>query len=209
MDKALFEQKTVVPVVVIDDVAQALPLAKAIANAGGKAIEITLRTPAGLDAIAAIASSDIDIIVGAGTVLSRTSLDDAIKAGSQFLVSPGLSRDLVECAQAQNVAMIPGVATPTEVQAAMALGLSTVKFFPAELSGGSKMLKTFASVYPQLRFMPTGGINTGNLAEYAALRNVSAIGGSWMCPQETLASGDMTAVEQWMREALHILDANQ
>ena len=206
MNKTLFEQKTVVPVVVIDDVAQAVPLAEAIARAGGKAIEITLRTPAGLGAIEAIAKSDVDIIVGAGTVLDREALDRAVDAGSEFLISPGLNSDLVKYAQEKSVAMIPGIMTPSEVQAAMALGLDTVKFFPAELGGGTKMLKTFASVYPHIRFMPTGGISPKNLAEYAALDNLAAIGGSWMCPQDALKSGDMDTVEKLMREALQLIN---
>ena len=206
MDKTLFEQKTVIPVVVIDDVAQAVPLAKAIARAGGKAIEITLRTSAGLGAIEAIAKSDVDIIVGAGTVLTREALDDAVSAGSQFLISPGLNSDLVKYAQEKNVVMIPGIMTPSEVQAAMALGLDTVKFFPAELGGGTKMLKTFASVYPNIRFMPTGGISPKNLDEYAALDNLAAIGGSWMCPQDALSAGDMDKVEKLMREALQLIN---
>ena len=205
MNKTLFEQKTVVPVVVIDDVAQAIPLAEAIARAGGKAIEITLRTPAGLGAIEAIAKSDVDIIVGAGTVLDRDALDRAVDAGSEFLISPGLNSDLVKYAQEKSVAMIPGIMTPSEVQAAMALGLDTVKFFPAELGGGTKMLKTFASVYPNMRFMPTGGIGPKNLAEYAALDNLAAIGGSWMCPSDALRNGDMETVEKLMREALQII----
>lgn len=205
MAQTLFEQKTVVPVVVIDDVAKALPLAEAIARAGGKAIEITLRTSAGIGAIEAIAKSDLDIIVGAGTVLDREALDQAVEAGSQFLISPGLDSELVRYAQSRNVAMIPGILTPSEVQAAMALGLDTVKFFPAELGGGVKMLKAFASVYPHMRFMPTGGISPKNLGEYAALNNLAAIGGSWMCPQDALKNGDMETIEKLMREALQLI----
>lgn len=176
--------KTIVPVVVID--AELTPehaqkLVDAVRAGGSQCLEITLRTAHGLSAIRTLKQQCPDFIVGAGTVLSKQQAADAIEAGSDFLVSPGLSADTVDFAQANDNIMIPGVITPTEVQQAIAMGLELVKFFPAEQAGGASMLKAFHAVYPSLQIMPTGGINQQNLAEYAALPNVFAVGGSWVC----------------------------
>lgn len=197
----LAAKRSVVPVVVIERAEDALPLARAILAGGGISIEITLRTQAGLKAIEAIANSDLEIVVGAGTVLTVEDAKQAIAAGAQFLVSPGLDSEVVEYALAQEVLMIPGVMTPSEVLTAKRLGLEMLKFFPAQLAGGVGMLKTFASVFPMMRFMPTGGININNLPDYVKLNNVLAVGGSWVCEQSLIKEGRFDEITRLMQEA--------
>lgn len=177
------------PVLVIEAAEDALPLADALASGGINVLEITLRTAASLDAIEAIRAARPQIVVGAGTVLSPTQCQAAFDAGAQFAVSPGFSARTVALARELGLPFLPGAITPTEVQQCMEAGLDTLKFFPAEVSGGIAMLKSLGSVYPEVQFCPTGGISAGNLQSYLALANVSCVGGSWLAPRQLISGG--------------------
>lgn len=182
-------KNTIVPVVVIEKTLTteaAKKLVNAVIEGGSRCLEITLRTSEGLEAIKMLKQSCPDFIVGAGTVLTAEQAKQSLAAGADFLVSPGLSAETVAIAQADNSVMIPGVATPTEMQQAMAMGLDLVKFFPAEQAGGAAMLKAFAAVYPEIQIMPTGGIKQQNLSQYTTLANVFAVGGSWVCTSQDM-----------------------
>jgi 2-dehydro-3-deoxyphosphogluconate aldolase/(4S)-4-hydroxy-2-oxoglutarate aldolase len=170
----------VVPVVVIDDLEQAVPLATALVRGGLPAIEVTLRTDAALAAIERIAAEVEGAVVGAGTVTTAQQVDESIAAGARFLVSPGATPALLDALQASGVAFLPGVATPSEIVALIERGITHAKLFPAEIVGGITALKAFAGPFPQLRFCPTGGINRTNAPDYLAQPNVACVGGSWM-----------------------------
>jgi 2-dehydro-3-deoxyphosphogluconate aldolase/(4S)-4-hydroxy-2-oxoglutarate aldolase len=176
----------VVPVVTIDDVADAAGLAGALADGGLPIAEITFRTDAAAEAIAAIRAARPDVLVGAGTVLDAATVDRALEAGAQFVVAPGFNPAMVTYALSHGVAVVPGVVTPSEVEAAMSLGLRLLKFFPAEASGGPAYLSAIRATYPTVRFMPTGGVNVSNLASYLALPNVIAAGGTWIATAEAI-----------------------
>ncbi|MFE0683476.1 bifunctional 4-hydroxy-2-oxoglutarate aldolase/2-dehydro-3-deoxy-phosphogluconate aldolase [Streptomyces sp. NPDC058961] len=191
----------VVPVVVIDDAADAVPLARALVAGGLPAIEVTLRTPAALDAIRAIAAEVPDAVVGAGTVISRAGVAKAIGAGARFLVSPGWTPALLDAMQGSGVPFLPGVSTTSEVVALLEQGVREMKFFPAEAAGGTAYLKSLAGPLPQARFCPTGGISLASAPTYLALPNVGCVGGTWMLPQDALATGDWPRVETLAREA--------
>lgn len=197
----LCQSKELVPVVVIENTSDAVALSKAIVDAGGQFIEITLRTPAAIDAIKAIKQANINIIIGAGTVLTIDDAKKAIKAGADFLVSPGLDADVIKYAQSQNMLMIPGTITPSEVQQAMSLGLDLLKFFPAENVGGAAMIEAFGSIYPHVKFMPTGGINQQNINQYIALPNVVCIGSSWVCSKGDIENNNFSNITQKLKEA--------
>ena len=172
----------IVPVVIINNSDNAVPLAKALVRGGIPTAEVTFRTSAAKEAIAQITKEVPEILVGAGTVTSVEMAKEAIRAGAKYIVSPGLNPKVVTYCIEQNIPILPGVATPTELEAAMALGLTTMKFFPAEQIGGKNMLASLSSPYKQIKFIPTGGININNLNQYLDLPNVLACGGSWMCP---------------------------
>jgi 2-dehydro-3-deoxyphosphogluconate aldolase/(4S)-4-hydroxy-2-oxoglutarate aldolase len=174
-----------VPVVVIDDARSAGPLGDALVAGGLPVAEVTLRTDAGLEAIRRLAARG-DVLVGAGTVLTAGQVDDAVAAGARYIVSPGLSRAVVERCVEHGVLPLPGAVTATEVQTALEFGLTTVKFFPAETSGGAAAIRALAGPFHGLRFMPTGGIGPDNLGDYLRLPAVQAVGGSWMVPREAL-----------------------
>ncbi|TDC27724.1 bifunctional 4-hydroxy-2-oxoglutarate aldolase/2-dehydro-3-deoxy-phosphogluconate aldolase [Streptomyces sp. 8K308] len=178
----------VVPVVVIDDAAQALPLGRALLAGGIDVVEITLRTSAGLDAIRALASLE-GLQVGAGSVLVPRQVDQVVDAGAEFVVSPGLSRGVLDRCRALGVPALPGVATGSELMVAAELGLTEVKFFPAGLLGGPAGIKALAAPFTGISFMPSGGVNQDNLAEYLALPAVPAVSGSWMVEPALLAAG--------------------
>ncbi len=190
-----------VPVVVMDNASDAAPLSHAITQAGGQFIEITLRTAAAIEAIKSIKQNNKNIIIGAGTVLTVDDAQKAIDSGADFLVSPGLDSHVATYAQSQNITIIPGCITPSEVQQAMALKLDLLKFFPAEQAGGAAMIKSFASVYPQVKFMPTGGINAQNIGKYITLDNVGCIGGSWVCTKEDIANQQFETITQKLKQA--------
>ncbi|MFJ8721260.1 bifunctional 4-hydroxy-2-oxoglutarate aldolase/2-dehydro-3-deoxy-phosphogluconate aldolase [Streptomyces sp. NPDC003343] len=191
----------VVPVVVVADAADAVPLARALVAGGLPAIEVTLRTPAGLDAIRAIAAEVADAVVGAGTVITPAQVSDSVAAGARFLVSPGWTDSLLAAMQASGVPFLPGVATTSEVVALLERGVREMKFFPAQAAGGTAYLKSLAGPLPQARFCPTGGIGPANAPEYLALPNVGCVGGTWMLPQDAIEAKDWARVERLAREA--------
>lgn len=191
----------VVPVVVLDDAADAVPLARALVAGGLPAIEVTLRTPAALDAIRAIADGVPQAVVGAGTVVSAAGVADAVAAGARFLVSPGWTGGLLDAMTASGVPFLPGVATASEVVALLERGIREMKFFPAEAAGGTAYLKSLAGPLPAARFCPTGGISLASAPEYLALPNVGCVGGTWMLPPDAVAAKDWRRVEALAREA--------
>jgi 2-dehydro-3-deoxyphosphogluconate aldolase/(4S)-4-hydroxy-2-oxoglutarate aldolase len=190
-----------VPVVVIDDARTADALGDALTAGGLPVAEVTFRTPAAGEAIRRLAARG-DVLVGAGTVLTAAQVDQAVAAGARFIVSPGLSRAVLERCREHGVLPLPGAVTATEVQAALELGLTTVKFFPAESSGGAAAIRALAAPFPELGFMPTGGIGPDNLKDYLAVPSVRAVGGSWMVPRTSL--GNTAAVTELVRGAVHL-----
>ncbi|MER6914280.1 bifunctional 4-hydroxy-2-oxoglutarate aldolase/2-dehydro-3-deoxy-phosphogluconate aldolase [Streptomyces sp. NPDC000594] len=184
----------VVPVVVIEDAADAVPLARALVAGGLTAIEVTLRTAAALDAIRAIAAEVPEAVVGVGTVVSPEQVETAVTAGARFLVSPGWTDRLLTAMQGSGVPFLPGVSTTSEVVALLERGVSEMKFFPAEAAGGTAYLKSLAGPLPQARFCPTGGISLASAPAYLALPNVGCVGGTWMLPADALAAKDWDRV---------------
>lgn len=193
----------VIPVIVIEDASIAVPLAQALVRGGLRVLEITLRTPAALAAMKAMAGVD-GAIVGAGTVLGPTQYDDAIAAGAQFVVSPGLTDALAAAAAARPVPLLPGTATASEVMRAREAGLYRLKFFPAEPAGGVPVLKSFAAVFPDVSFCPTGGITPATAADYLRLRNIACVGGSWLTPPDLLQAHDWARIEMLASEAARL-----
>jgi 2-dehydro-3-deoxyphosphogluconate aldolase/(4S)-4-hydroxy-2-oxoglutarate aldolase len=187
-------------VVVLDEARDAGALADGLAAGGLAVAEVTFRTAAAPEAIAAIAARG-DILVGAGTVLTPAQVDQAVAAGAAFVVSPGLGRAVVERCRELDVLALPGAVTATEIQAALELGLTTLKFFPAGTSGGVAALKALAAPFREVRFVPTGGINASNLADYLALPNVAAVGGSWMVPKGMIAARDSAGIARLAAQA--------
>jgi 2-dehydro-3-deoxyphosphogluconate aldolase/(4S)-4-hydroxy-2-oxoglutarate aldolase len=190
-----------VPVVVLDDAADADGLAGALVAGGLPVAEVTFRTAAAPDCIRVMAARG-DILVGAGTVLTVAQVDQAVAAGASFVVSPGLSRAVVERCGEHGVLALPGAVTATEVQGALELGLSTVKFFPAGTCGGAAAIRALAAPFGGVRFVPTGGVGPGNLAEYLAVPAVAAVGGSWMVPRDLVAAGDFAGIQQLTSDAV-------
>ncbi|MEV5975986.1 bifunctional 4-hydroxy-2-oxoglutarate aldolase/2-dehydro-3-deoxy-phosphogluconate aldolase [Streptomyces sp. NPDC052114] len=191
----------VVPVVVVEDLDDAVPMARALVAGGLPAIEVTLRTPVALDAIRAISAEVPDAVVGAGTVISARNVADSVAAGARFLVSPGWTDALLTAMQGSGVPFLPGVSTTSEVVALLERGVSEMKFFPAEAAGGTAYLKSLGSPLPQARFCPTGGITPASAPSYLALGNVGCVGGSWMLPADAVAAKDWARVESLAREA--------
>lgn len=193
----------VLPVAVVDDAERARSLAESLADGGLPLVEVTFRTPAAADAISVVTAAGT-VLVGAGTVLSAEQARTAIDAGARFVVSPGFSTEVVEVCRAQEVPVIPGVATASEAMAAAAAGLDTMKFFPAEAAGGLAMLSALHSVFPDTAFVPTGGITADNLADYLAHPAVGAVGGSWMIERSVVAAGDWDEVSRRTRHAVEV-----
>ena len=205
---AALARARLVPVVVLDEAADAGPLAEALVAGGLPVAEVTFRTPAAGEATRAMADRG-DVLVGAGTVLTREQVDEAVAAGASYVVSPGLGRAVVERCAEHGVLALPGAVTATEVQAALELGLSTVKFFPAGTSGGAPAIAALAAPFAGVRFVPTGGVGRSNLAEYLALDAVPAVGGSWMVPRDRIRAGDFAAVRRLTAEAVALVRAPQ
>ncbi len=195
----------IVPVVKIDRAEDALPLARALCAGGLPCAEVTFRTDAAAEAIRAMIAGYPDMCVGAGTVLNAEQVDAAVEAGAKFIVSPGLNPRTVRHCQEKNVPVIPGISTPSEIEQAIELGLETVKFFPAEQSGGLAKIKAMAAPYGKMNFMPTGGINAGNLTSYLDFDKVIACGGSWMVPGDLIREGAWDRIEQLTREAVQTM----
>ncbi len=183
-----------VPVVIIDRADDAVPLASALVEGGLPVMEITLRTAAALDAIGRVADRVPEIIVGAGSVTDAGAAAAAIDAGARFVVSPGLDGGMVLTSQDRGIPVIPGVATATELMQAMALGVATVKVFPADVIGGPRLIEALSAVWPDVRFVPTGGISADNAHRYLALPRVVAVGGSWMAPRSVIAARDWPSI---------------
>ncbi|WP_449351595.1 bifunctional 4-hydroxy-2-oxoglutarate aldolase/2-dehydro-3-deoxy-phosphogluconate aldolase [Streptomyces shaanxiensis] len=198
---SLLDLAPVVPVVVLDHVSDAVPLARALVAGGLPVIEVTLRTPVALDAIRVIAGEVPDAVVGAGTVITAAQVEESVAAGARFLVSPGWTDVLLEAMRGAGVPFLPGVSTTSEVVALLERGVREMKFFPAEAAGGTAYLKSLSGPLPQARFCPTGGIGAGNAPEYLALPNVGCVGGTWMLPADAIAARDWERVEVLAREA--------
>ncbi|MER6343799.1 bifunctional 4-hydroxy-2-oxoglutarate aldolase/2-dehydro-3-deoxy-phosphogluconate aldolase [Streptomyces sp. NPDC001595] len=191
----------VVPVVVVADPADAVPLARALVAGGLPAIEVTLRTPGALEAIRAIAAQVPDAVVGAGTVITPEQVGEAVAAGARFLVSPGWTEVLLTAMRESGVPFLPGVSTTSEVVALLERGVREMKFFPAEAAGGTAYLRSLSGPLPQARFCPTGGIGPDSAPGYLALPNVGCVGGSWMLPADAVAARDWARIEDLAREA--------
>jgi 2-dehydro-3-deoxyphosphogluconate aldolase/(4S)-4-hydroxy-2-oxoglutarate aldolase len=200
-ESSLLSRVPVVPVVVVDDPAHAVPVARALVAGGLPVIELTLRTPVALDAIRAIAAEVPEILVGAGTIVSPGQAKEALDAGAQFLVSPGSTLSLLGAMADTGLPFLPGTATVSEVLAVLEAGCTELKFFPAEASGGAAFLKSIAAPVPAARFCPTGGITAATAPSYLALSNVGCVGGSWLTPADALASGDWARVTELARAA--------
>ncbi|MFC3532723.1 bifunctional 4-hydroxy-2-oxoglutarate aldolase/2-dehydro-3-deoxy-phosphogluconate aldolase [Vogesella facilis] len=197
----LLRQSPVMPVIVVNDAAVAVDLARALVAGGIRTLEITLRTKAALAAMRRIRDEVPDALVGAGTVRTRAHLEAALDAGAQFGLSPGLTPELAAAARASGVPFIPGVATASEAMRAQDEGFDILKLFPAEAVGGIKLLKALAGPLPELRFCPTGGIDASNAGNYLALPNVLAVGGSWLTPEAALAAQDWDKITALALEA--------
>ncbi|WP_285774462.1 bifunctional 4-hydroxy-2-oxoglutarate aldolase/2-dehydro-3-deoxy-phosphogluconate aldolase [Microtetraspora sp. NBRC 13810] len=198
---SLLDLAPVVPVVVIDDVETAVPMARALVAGGLPVIEVTLRTAAALESIARIAAEVPDAVIGAGTVKSVADVDASVRAGARFLVSPGTTPALTDALIDTGLPFLPGAVTVTEVMALAERGITEQKFFPAEAAGGIGYLKALSGPVPEVRFCPTGGIRPDTAAAYLALPNVGCVGGSWLTPADALASGDYARIEKLAAEA--------
>lgn len=194
----------VIPLIQANEPEVAVNIAKALVAGGLSVLEVVLRTPEALDCLAAVAREVPDALVGAGTVLSVEQCQSAIAAGADFIISPGLDDAVVEHALSCNIQVFPGVSTATEAQRAWNMGLRTVKFFPAGLSGGCAMLKALGSVFAGMKFIPTGGVSAGNLSEYLAVPSVLACGGSWLTPSAAVDAGYYDAITKLADEAVAI-----
>lgn len=199
--KDIMYTSPVIPVMVINKLEHAVPLAQALVEGGLKVLEITMRTPIALEAIKAIKANVPGAIVGAGTVINLETLQQALDVGSEFLVSPGVTETLIDAVLKSGVPILPGVITPSEAMRLMEKGITEMKFFPAEAAGGVPMLKSFAGPLPQITFCPTGGVNPKNAMEYLSLKNVACVGGSWMAPAELVDAENWDEIKRRATEA--------
>jgi len=195
------ERIGVAPVVVLEDKKDAVPLARAMQAGGIPCAEVTLRTAAGLDSIAAIAELGDEILVGAGSVRNLAMCKDALSAGARFIVSPGFNAKVVEHCVERGIAVLPGCVTPTEIMMALELGLDTVKFFPANVYGGLKAMKALTGPFPEIKFVPTGGVSGENLGEYLSAPYIRAVGGSWLCTKADVSAGNFQRITQLCAQA--------
>ena len=199
------QEYKVIPVVTIKDISKAVPLAKALIDGGLPTAEVTFRTAGARDAIKAITKEFPDMFVGAGTVLTVEQADEAIDAGAKFLVAPGFNKEVVEHSLSRGVPMVPGVCTPTEIEAALSIGLKCLKFFPAEAAGGVKMIKAISAPYGMIKIMPTGGISPENIGTYLACKSVICCGGSWLTPSDLIEKGDFESITKIVKEAVELV----
>lgn len=200
----VLETVPVVPLVQAEDPAIAVEISRALAAGGLTVAEVVFRTDRALECLRAVADEVPEMIAGAGTVLSAEQAQQAIDNGAKFVVSPGLDDDVVATCQKANIPVYPGVYTPSEIQHAYNLGLEVVKFFPASIAGGIKAIKAVAGVFRTMKFMPTGGVSAGNLAEFLAVPSILACGGSWLTPADAIAAGDYQAITKLAQEAIEI-----
>ncbi|MDR0601725.1 MAG: bifunctional 4-hydroxy-2-oxoglutarate aldolase/2-dehydro-3-deoxy-phosphogluconate aldolase [Treponema sp.] len=197
-----------VPVVVIDDASRAVGAARALAAGGVNVMEITLRTGAGLPAIEEVAKNCPDVLAGAGTVLSLDACREAVNRGASFIVSPGFDPEIVDYCLKNNTAVFPGCVTPTEITRAVKAGLDVVKFFPANVYGGAKAIRALSGPFPHVRFVPTGGVDLSNLADFI-IPQVFAIGGGWLCERGVVNAGDYEAIIRTCKESMDIVRAKR
>ena len=197
----------IVPVVVLEEVAQALPVAQALLAGGINVMEITFRTAAAKESIATVAREMPEMMVGAGTVVNLRQLEEAAQAGAQFIVSPGSSAELIKASLERQLAIVPGVATPSEIMIGLELGLKVFKFFPAETYGGLKAIKALSGPFPQIRFIPTGGIRQDNAGEYLKSPGIIAVGGSWMVSADLIRAGRFDEITERSRMAVELARA--
>ncbi|MCH2156508.1 MAG: bifunctional 4-hydroxy-2-oxoglutarate aldolase/2-dehydro-3-deoxy-phosphogluconate aldolase [Opitutales bacterium] len=209
MDKDILKKSRILPVIVIEDAQDAVPLAEALLAGGLSAIEVTFRTTAAAESIRLIRDNVPEMTVSAGTVLTLDQAQAALDSGAQFCLSPGLDSEVVTYVLERSIPFVPGVMTPSEVQAALKLDCQHLKFFPAGAAGGVKMLKSIAAPFKSMgvQFCPTGGLNLENMAEYLALSEVFTIGGSWLAPSAQIAAGDWTGITENVRAAVDQIPA--
>ena len=194
----------VVPVVVIENLEDAVPLAKALYNGGLKALEITLRTPVAAEAVKLMKEAVPEAYVGTGTVIDKATFEASVAAGADFMVSPGVNDELLALAKESDIPFLPGAATPSEVMNLASQGFKFLKFFPAEAAGGAPMLKSIGGPLPQVKFCPTGGISLATAPKYLALNNVVCVGGTWMLDKELIANKDWQAIEALAKQASEV-----
>lgn len=199
------EKKRIIPVVVLRNIADAKPLAQALCDGGLPCAEVTFRTETAADCIRIMSEEFPDMLVGAGTVLTTSQADQAMKAGAKFIVSPGLNPTVVKHCIKKKYPVIPGVNNPSDIEAALSFGLTFVKFFPAEASGGLEMIKALSGPYPQVRFMPTGGVTPENVHTYLAFDKVVACGGTWMVRDDLIKLQNFEKIKQLTEEALRTI----
>ena len=210
-DKKMEEMKEqiramkIVPVVKLDDTKDAVPLAKALVEGGLPCAEVTFRTEAAAESIKKMLEAYPDMLVGAGTVLTTAQVDAAIEAGAKFIVSPGLNPKTVRYCQEKDIPILPGVATASEIEQALELGLDTVKFFPAEVNGGLPAIKALSAPYHMMHFMPTGGVNPQNVKDYLSFDKVLACGGTWMVKDALINGGEFEKIKEMTKEAVDLV----
>jgi len=198
----IFAAGPVVPVLVINDVEKAVPLAKALMEGGIKVLEVTLRTPAAIDVIKRIADEVPDSLIGAGTVTNAQQLKAVVEAGAKFAISPGMTADLLKAGMDAEIPLIPGISSTSDLMKGKDAGYTHMKFFPAEASGGVKAIKSISGPFPDVTFCPTGGIGPNNYNDYLALNNVKCVGGSWLAPDDAIESGDWARITQLAKDAI-------
>jgi 2-dehydro-3-deoxyphosphogluconate aldolase/(4S)-4-hydroxy-2-oxoglutarate aldolase len=202
---SIIHETKIVPVVVIDDVEKAVPLANALLAGGINVMEVTFRTAAGAAAIEAVAKNCPGMLLGAGTIVNEQQCKQAIDKGAQYIVSPGFDREIVKYCVQQGIDVLPGCITATEIMATLEFGLNVLKFFPANTSGGLNAMKALTGPFPQISFIPSGGINVQNLKEYLEAPFIYAVGGSWMCNREDIAAGNFSKITELCQQALALL----
>ena len=198
----IFAAGPVVPVLVINDVEKAVPLAKALMEGGIKVLEVALRPPAAIDVIKRIAQEVPDSLIGAGTVTNAQQLKAVVEAGAKFAISPGMTADLLKAGMDSEIPLIPGISSTSDLMKGKDAGYTHMKFFPAEASGGVKAIKSISGPFPDVTFCPTGGIGPNNYNDYLALNNVKCVGGSWLAPDDAIESGDWARITQLAKEAV-------
>lgn len=204
-----FSEVGIIPVVVMNDAKDAAPLGKALMEGGLPAAEITFRTDAAEESIKIMAENYPDMLVGAGTVLTKEQVDRAVAAGAKFIVSPGFDAEIVKYCLEKDIPVCPGIQTPSELIQAVNLGLDHVKFFPAENAGGLSMINAVGAAFPKVRFMPTGGISADNVVPYLQSSRIFCCGGSWMVKGDLIKAGDFDTIKKLVAEAAEIVKANR
>lgn len=206
---SLLKGGLLLPIIQAEQPAQAVAIAKAMQQGGVTAVEVVLRTAAALDCISAIRAEVPELLTGAGTILSAKDAVNAKAAGAQFLVSPASTPDLLKAMINTELALAPGVATPSEMAMALEMGLTELKFFPAHLAGGIEMLKALAGIFQQVKFCPTGGVQLNNLAEFLALPNVFVAGGSWLSPKDLVSQQNWAAITELTRQSVAVAEQSR